>query len=95
MRGSRSPTVDRFFGHVGKRGLAWTRTAFGIALISYESILASDDGPLRCTLMAPWEIGMRLESTWPPYDTFAGFTRGSCEIGMGVFRGEAWEMWKQ
>ena len=66
VRGSRSPTVDRSFGHVGKRGLAWTRTAFGIALISYESRLASNDGLLRCTLMAPWEIGIRLESTWPP-----------------------------
>ncbi len=82
VRGSRSPIVDRFFGHVGKRGLAWTRTAFGIALISYESRLASNDGLLRCTFMAPWEIGIRLESTWPPYDTPGGFMRGSCEIGI-------------
>lgn len=60
MPGSRSPIVDRFFGHVGKRGLAWTRTAFGIALISYESILASDDGLLGCYLTAPWpEIGIK------------------------------------
>ena len=69
VRGSRSPIVDRFFGHVGKRGLARTRTAFGIALISYESRLASNNGLLRCIFMAPWEIGIRLESTWPPYDT--------------------------
>jgi hypothetical protein len=28
--------------------------AFGIALISYESILASIDGLLRCYFIAPW-----------------------------------------
>lgn len=90
VRDSRSPIVDRVFGHVGKRGLAWSRTAFGIALISYESRPASDDGPPRCCSNgASAEIGMRLESTWPPLAMLpAGLVMWIVKSGTDAFSGE-------